>query len=47
MRSAKRNGPTQTGSAENSKPGRASAVGDMIMPARSANDAVSGANGRS
>ena len=39
------NGPTQTGLVPNLSPSDVSAVGDMIMPARSARRAVSGAFG--
>jgi len=39
------NGPTQTGFVANLSPSAAIALGDMIIPARSASWAVSGENG--
>ncbi len=45
MRLTKENGPTQTGSVPNLSPRVCSCFGDMIIPARSASAAVSGANG--
>ena len=44
-RSLKENGPTQTGFVANLSPSASIALGDRIIPARSASWAVSGENG--